>query len=150
LEIQLIMADGAVYPQIGKIYAPDRAIGPTTGALRLEALFPNPDSALRPGEFVRVRIKFDTRHGALLVPQRAVSELQGAYQVDVVDADNKVHVQPVRVGERSGGLWIIEQGLESGQRVVVEGLQKIRDGVTVNPTNFVPASIQSAEALPSR
>ena len=143
------MADGSVYPQIGKIYAPDREIGPTTGALRLEALFPNPDGALRPGEFVRVRVKFDTKHGALMVPQRAVSELQGAYQVAVVDADNKAHIEPVRVGERSGSLWIIEQGLESGQRVVVEGLQKIRDGVTVNPTNFAPASIQSAEASPS-
>jgi membrane fusion protein (multidrug efflux system) len=149
LEIQLIMADGSVYPQTGKIYAPDREIGPTTGALRLEALFPNPDGALRPGEFVRVRVKFDTKHGALMVPQRAVSELQGAYQVAVVDGDNKAHIEPVRVGERSGSLWIIEQGLEPGQRIVVEGLQKIRDGVTVNPTNFAPASIQSAEASPS-
>jgi membrane fusion protein, multidrug efflux system len=149
LEVQLIMADGTVYPQIGKIYAPDRAIGPTTGALRLEALFPNPDYALRPGEFVRVRVKFDTRHGALLVPQRAVSELQGAYQVAVVDADNKAHIAPVSVGERSGSFWIIEHGLEPGQRVVAEGLQKIRDGMTVNPTNYVPASVQSAEAPPS-
>jgi membrane fusion protein, multidrug efflux system len=93
---------------------------------------------------VRVRVKFDVNHGALLVPQRAVSELQGAYQVAVVDADNKVHIQPVTVGERSGSLWIIEHGLEPGQRVVVEGLQKIRDGVLVNPTNFVPETIQSA------
>jgi membrane fusion protein, multidrug efflux system len=144
LEIQLILGDGTVYPQTGRIYAPDRQIGPTTGALRLEALFPNPNYSLRPGEFVRVRVKFDVRHGALMVPQRAVSELQGAFQVAVVDADNKVRLQPVSVGERNGGLWIIEHGLEPGQRVVVEGLQKIRDGVTVNPTNFVPASIQSA------
>ncbi|HLV95242.1 MAG TPA: efflux RND transporter periplasmic adaptor subunit [Candidatus Acidoferrales bacterium] len=136
LEIQLILADGTAYPLAGKIYAPDLQIGPTTGALRLEALFPNPDQTLRPGQFVRVRVKFDTRHGALLVPQRAVSELQGAYQVAVVDADNKAHIQPVTVGERSGSLWIIEHGLEPGQRIVVEGLQKIRDGATVNPTNF--------------
>jgi membrane fusion protein (multidrug efflux system) len=80
-----------------------------------------------------------------MVPQRAVSELQGAYQVGLVDGENKVHVQPVRVGERSGSLWIIEQGLEPGQRVVVEGLQKVRDGAAVNPTNFVPATIPSAE-----
>jgi membrane fusion protein (multidrug efflux system) len=144
LEIKLIMADGTVYPETGHIYAPDRAIGPTTGALRLEALFPNPDYALRPGEFVRVRVKFDTKHGALLVPQRAVSELQGAYQVAVVGADNKIHIQPVTVGERSGSLWIIETGLEPGQRIVVEGIQKIREGALVNPTNFVPASVQSA------
>src|SRR5580658_6303288 len=100
LEIQLLLADGTIYPKIGSIYAPDREIGPTTGALRLEARFPNPENTLRPGEFVRVRVKFDTKHGALLVPQRAVSELQGAYQVAVVDADNKIHIQPVHVGER--------------------------------------------------
>ena len=150
LEIQLVLADGTVYPQAGQIYAPDRAIGPTTGALRLEAVFPNPDGALRPGEFVRVRVKFDVRHGALLVPQRAVSELQGAYQVDLVDAENKVHIQPVRVGERSGSLWLIEQGLEPGERVVVEGIQKIREGAIVNPTNFVSTAIPSTEASPSR
>jgi len=144
LEIQLILADGSVYPIIGRIYAPDREIGPTTGALRLEALFPNPDYTLRPGEFVRVRVKFDIRHGALLVPQRAVSELQGAYQVAVVNEDNKVHIQPVSVGERSGSLWIIEHGLTPEQRIVVEGLQKIREGATVIPTNFVPESIQTA------
>jgi RND family efflux transporter MFP subunit len=150
LEIQLIMGDGTVYPQFGQIYAPDRLIGPTTGALRLEARFPNPDGSLRPGEFVRVRVKFEVKHGVLLVPQRAVSELQGAYQVDLVDADNKVHIQPVRVGERSGSLWIIEQGLEPGQRVVVEGLQRIRDGTLVSPTNFVPETVQTSQASPSR
>jgi membrane fusion protein, multidrug efflux system len=149
LEIQLILADGTVYPLSGKIYAPDRQIGATTGALRLEAHFPNPDQTLRPGQFVRVRVKFDTRHGALMVPQRAVSELQGAYQVAVVDGDNKVHIQPVSIGERDGSFWIVDRGLQAGQRVVVEGLQKIRDGVTVNPTNFVPASVQSTEASQS-
>jgi membrane fusion protein (multidrug efflux system) len=144
LEVKLIMGDGSVYPPAGQIFAPDREIGPTTGALRLEARFPNPDGALRPGEFVRVRVKFDTKHGALLVPQRAVSELQGAYQVYVVDAESKVHVQPVTVGERSGSMWIIDQGLEPGQRIVVEGLQRIHDGAAVNTTNFVSASIQPA------
>ncbi len=150
LEIQLILADGTPYPLAGKIYAPDRQIGATTGALRLEALFPNPDKTLRPGEFVRVRVKFDIRHGALLVPQRAVSELQGACQVDVVDSENKVHVQPVTVGERDGGLWIIDRGLDPGQRIVVEGLQKVRDGMTVSPTNFVPATTLTAQGLQSR
>ncbi len=150
LEIQLILADGTVYPQSGRIYTPDREIGITTGALRLEARFPNPDGALRPGEFVRVRVKFDVNRGALLVPQRAVSELQGAYQVDIVDADNKVHIQPVTVGERSGGLWTIEHGLEAGQHVVVEGLQKIRDGMLVSPTNFALETLQTAQASPNR
>jgi membrane fusion protein (multidrug efflux system) len=149
LETQLILADGTVYPRLGHICAPERAIGATTGALRLEALFPNPHNSLRPGQFVRVRVKFDVRHDALLVPQRAVSELQGAYQVAVVGADNKAHILPVTVGERSGGLWIIDHGLEPRQRIVVEGLQKIRDGATVSPTNFVLASTPSAEASPS-
>jgi membrane fusion protein (multidrug efflux system) len=150
LEIQLILGDGTVYPQTGRIYTPDREIGVTTGALRLEARFPNPDGALRPGEFVRVRVKFDVNRGALLVPQRAVSELQGAYQVDVVDADNKVHITPVAVGERSGSLWTIEHGLEPGQRIVVEGLQKIRDGMLVSPTNFALDTTQMTEASPGR
>jgi membrane fusion protein, multidrug efflux system len=149
LEVQLVMGDGSLYPLMGTNFAPDREIGPTTGALRLEALFPNPDLALRPGEFVRVRIKFETRHGALLVPQRAVSELQGAFQVDVVDVENKIHIVAVTMGEREGSNWIVEKGLEPGQRVVVEGLQRVRDGMTVNPTNFVPVSIQSADATPS-
>jgi len=138
LEIELILADGTEYPLKGKIYAADRQVGPTTGALRLEALFPNPSNALRPGQFARVRVKFDLRHDALLVPQRAVSELQGSYQVAVVDADNKVHVQAVQVGDRSGNLWIIEHGLSAGERVVVEGIQKAREGMLVNTTKYVP------------
>src|SRR5438874_6703397 len=118
LEIELILSDGAVYPLKGKIYAADRQISPSTGALRVAALFPNPNNALRPGEFARVRVKFDVMKGALLVPQRAVAELQGSYQVTLVDADNKVHIQPVRIGERTGTMWIIEEGVQPGQRVV--------------------------------
>jgi RND family efflux transporter MFP subunit len=138
LEIELILSDGTVYPEKGKTYAADRQIGQTTGALRLEALFPNSNYALRPGEFARVRVKFDLKRNTLLVPQRAVSELQGNYQVAVVDSENKVHIQPVRVGERSGNLWAIEEGLQPNQRVIVEGLQKVRDGVAVTTTNFTP------------
>ena len=150
LEIQLILADGSIYSQLGQIIAPDRQIGATTGALRLEALFTNQNNALRPGQFVRVRIKFDTKHGALLVPQRAVSELQGAYQVALVKPDNTIHIQTVTIGERSGGFWIIDKGVEAGQRVVVEGLQKIREAALVNPTNFAPETIQQVEGPPSR
>jgi membrane fusion protein (multidrug efflux system) len=149
LEIKLIMGDGSVYSHLGHIFAPDRQIGTTTGALRVEGRFPNPENSLRPGEFVRVQVKFDVRHNALLVPQRAVAELQGAFQVDVVDAENKIHIQPVTVGERSGSLWIIEKGLEAGQHVVVEGLQKVRDGMTVNPTNYVPVTAQPLDQVPS-
>lgn len=150
LEIELILTDGTVYPLKGKIYAADRQIGQTTGALRLEALFPNPGYALRPGEFARIRVKFDVKHDALLVPQRAVSELQGSYQVAVLDSDNKIRIQPLRVGERTGNSWIIEEGLHPGQRVVVEGVQKVREGLTVITTNFVAEPMQSAAAPPGK
>lgn len=151
LEIELILTDGKPYPLKGKIYAADRQIGTTTGALRLEALFPNPNNALRPGQFARIRVKFDLAHDALLVPQRAVSELQGSYQVAVVGADNKVHIQPVRVGDRSGSQWIIEEGLHPGDRVVAEGFQKIREGIIVTTTNFVGTPMtQSTAGQPTK
>lgn len=147
-EIELLLTDGSVYAHRGQIFATDREIGATTGALRVEAMFPNPEGSLRPGEFARVRIKFDLRRNALLVPQRAVSELQGAYQVDVVDADNKIHVVPVHVGERSSNLWVIEDGVHLGDRVVVEGLQKVREGATVMVTNAPPEPVQPAAPAP--
>jgi membrane fusion protein (multidrug efflux system) len=149
LEIELILTDGSVYPQKGRIYAADRQIGLTTGALRIEALFPNPSYALRPGEFARVRVKLDLKRDSLLVPQRAVSELQGSYQVALVGPDNKVHLQPVRVGDRSGNLWMIEEGLQPGQRVVVEGTQKVREGATVTTTNFVAEQMVQTTAAPA-
>jgi membrane fusion protein (multidrug efflux system) len=148
LEIDLILADGTIYPKRGQIFAVDRQIGATTGALRIEALFPNPDYSLRPGEFARVRVKIDTQHDSLLIPQRAVSELQGNFQVAVVDADNKVHLQPVKVGDRSGDLWVIREGLQPGQRVIVEGLQKVREGTIVTTTNFAPGEVAKTLASP--
>ena len=148
LEIDLILADGTVYPKRGQIFAVDRQIGATTGALRIEALFPNPDYSLRPGEFARVRVKIDTQRDSLLIPQRAVSELQGNFQVAVVDADNKVHLQPVRVGDKSGDQWVIQEGLQAGQRVIVEGLQKVREGTIVTTTNFAPGQVVQALASP--
>jgi len=149
LETDLILTDGSVYPHKGRIYAADRQIGLTTGALRVEALFPNPNAALRPGEFARIRIKFDLKRNTPLVPQRAVSELQGSYQVAVVEDDNKIHFQPVRVGERSGNLWIIEEGLHPGQRVVVEGIQKVREGTVVTVTNFVADQVAQTAKAPT-
>jgi membrane fusion protein (multidrug efflux system) len=149
-EIDLILTDGTMYPLKGQIYAADRQIGQTTGALRVAALFSNPGYALRPGEFARIRVKFEVKHNALLVPQRAVTELQGSYQVAVLGAENKIRIQPVRVGERSGNLWIIEEGLQAGQTVVVEGTQKVREGLTVITTNFVAGPMTSAAATPGK
>lgn len=144
VEAELILPDGTAYPLKGKVVAIDRSVGLTTGALRVQALFPNPNNALRPGQFARVRVKADSKPDTVLAPCRAVTELQGSYQVAVVDGDNKVHIQPVHIGERSGNQFIVESGLQPGQRVVVEGLQKIRDGVTVIATNFVEATAESA------
>ena len=140
LELELILADGSTYPRKGKFYAADRQVDVQTGAIRLASLFPNPDSVLRPGQYGRVRFVSYIRPGAVLVPQKAVTELQGTYLVAVVGNDNKVSVRPVKVGERAGALWIIEDGLKPGERVVVEGVQKVRDGISVNPTMVsVPA-----------
>jgi RND family efflux transporter MFP subunit len=149
LETQLILTDGKPYPMMGTNFAVDREIGATTGSLRVEALFPNPNYVLRPGQFAHIRLKFDTRHNAILVPQRAVSELQGSYQIALVDADNKIHIQPVQVGERSGTQWIIEDGLHPGDRIVVEGLQKVREGTSVVTTNFVEEPTLRSVAQPN-
>jgi membrane fusion protein (multidrug efflux system) len=148
VEAELILPDSTVYPIKGKILAIDRSVGLTTGALRVEALFPNPNNTLRPGQFARVRVKADSEPNTMLVPCRAISELQGSYQVAVVDKDDKVHIQPVHIGERSGNQCIIEDGLQPGQRVVVEGLQKVRDGTTVIATNNTGESSPQPTSTP--
>jgi RND family efflux transporter MFP subunit len=127
----LILADGSVYPHKGTLLLTDRQIDVTTGSIRVVCAFPNPKNILRPGQFGRVRAPGDVRSGALLVPQRAVTELQGSYQVAVVGSDNKVSIRPVKVGERVDAMWIIESGVKPGEFVIVEGLQKVRDGATV-------------------
>lgn len=112
-------------------YFADREVNPATGAIRIAGVFPNPNNLLRPGGYGRVRASAKTQNGALLVPQRAVIELQGSYQVAVVGSDNKVSIRPVTVGERVGKLWIVTEGLKRGEHVVVEGLMKVRDGAAV-------------------
>jgi len=133
MPLQLLLADGAVYEQTGRVYFSDREGNPATGAIRIAGVFPNPNNLLRPGGYGRVRLSARTQTGALLVPQRAVMELQGSHQVAVVGSDNKVAIRPVTVGERVGKLWIITDGLKAGERVIVEGLQKVRDGAAVSP-----------------
>ncbi len=141
IPLQLTLADGTVYERTGTISFADREVNPATGAIRIAGFFPNPNNLLRPGGYGRVRLSARTQPGALLVPQRAVTELQGAYQVAVVGADDKVSIRAVTVGERVGELWIVTDGLKAGERVVVEGQMKIRDGSQVKP---VPASRASA------
>jgi RND family efflux transporter MFP subunit len=141
LELELMLADGSTYPRKGKFYVADRQVDIQTGAIRLAGVFPNPDNVLRPGQFGRVRFVSYVRPGALLVPQRSVVELQGSYLVAVVGNDNKVSLRPVKVGERIGAMWIVDEGVKPGERVVVEGVQKARDGMIVNPT-VVTASLE--------
>jgi len=117
---------------------------PTTGTLKVGALFPNPGNLLRPGQYGRVRAKIKTKQGALLIPQRAVTEMQGKYLVAVVSPEHKVEVRPVQVGERIGNDWLIDQGLHAGDQVVAEGTQKVRPGMTVTAKPFTPAAKPSA------
>jgi len=142
IPLHLILADGSVYERPGTIYFADREVNPATGAIRIAGVFPNPSNLLRPGAFGRVRASVRTQTGALLVPQKAVIELQGSQQVAIVGDDNKVSIRPVTVGERVGNLWIVTQGLKAGERVVVEGLQKVRDGV---PVKVVSASAKAGD-----
>jgi membrane fusion protein (multidrug efflux system) len=131
--LELVLADGSVYPHKGTFFMEDRQVDVGTGSLRIAVLFPNPGNVLRPGQYGRVRAVTGMRQGAAVVPQRAVSELQGSYQVAVVGDDNKVTIRPVKMGERLGSLWVVDEGLRPGERVIVEGLQKVRTGSTVNP-----------------
>jgi RND family efflux transporter MFP subunit len=127
----LILADGSIYPHKGTLLLTDRQVDVTTGSIRLVCAFPNPKNILRPGQYGRVRAAGEVRKGALLVPQRAVTELQGSYQVAVVGNDNKVSIRPVKVGERVDSMWVLESGVKPGEAVIVEGVQKVRDGSTV-------------------
>lgn len=131
MPLELLLADGSVYEQPGRVHFADRQVNPATGAIRIAGVFANPNNLLRPGGFGRIRLSTKSRPAALLVPQRAVTELQGSYQVAVVGSDDKVSIRLVTVGERVGNLWIITDGVKPGERVIVEGVMKVREGATV-------------------
>jgi membrane fusion protein (multidrug efflux system) len=137
--LQLILADGTVYDQPGKVTAINREVEVQTGSLQIQAAFPNPANRLRPGGYAKVRALVDDRKNALVVPPRAVQEVQGKHQVVVVGKDDVAEIRPVTVGPKTGDFWVIDKGLEAGDRVVVEGLQKARNGTKVAPKPFVPA-----------
>jgi len=136
LQLKLILADGTTHPHDGRFSFADRQVDPNTGAIQMTALFPNPGNILRPGQYAMVRAVTGEDKGALLVPQPAVTELQGGYEVDVVGVDNKVAIRPVQVGDRVGTKWVISSGLKPGDRVVVEGQEKVKPGQPVRPTPF--------------
>jgi RND family efflux transporter MFP subunit len=136
LQLKLILADGTTHPKDGRFSFADRQVDPSTGAIQMTALFPNPGNILRPGQYAMVRAVTGEDKGALLVPQPAVTELQGGYEVVVVGGDNKVTTRQVQVGERVGTMWVITSGLNPGDRVVVEGQQKVHSGVLVQPKPY--------------
>ena len=136
LRLELILADGTVYTHVGSFYFADREVNQGTGSIRVAGLFPNPENLLRPGQYGRVRTSIRTKLDALLIPQRAVTEMQGTYQVAVVDSENKVAIRNVKTSERVGSQWIIDAGLKPGERVVAEGVQKVRAGIVVNPKPY--------------
>jgi RND family efflux transporter MFP subunit len=138
LQFDLILSNDSVYPDKGKFYALDRNLDPRTGSIRYEVTFPNPGGRLRPGQFGKVRFVADMKKGAMVIPQEAVSELQGSYQVAVVDQDNKVSIRPVNMGERIGAMWEVTDGLKPGDKVVVEGIQKAREGAQVTVKDWTP------------
>jgi RND family efflux transporter MFP subunit len=138
LQFELILGNGEVYPQKGTFYALDRSIDVKTGSIRYYVTFPNPGNVLRPGQFGNVRFVADMKKGAMVVPQEAVNELQGNYQVAVVDENNKVSIRPVKMGERIGAMWEVTEGLKPGDKVVVQGLQKAREGSTVTVKDWTP------------
>jgi membrane fusion protein (multidrug efflux system) len=138
IPLELILADGSVYPKKGEFAFADRQVDVRTGTIRVATLFPNPQNILRPGQFSRVRAEMGIKKGALAIPQRAVTEVQGKYLAAVVGPENKVAIRQVKAGARFGQLWVVEEGLKAGEKVVAEGTQKVRDGMTVNPKPFAP------------
>lgn len=141
LVAELILGDGTTYPSKGSFIIVDRQVDVGTGTIRIAAAFPNPDNRLRPGQFGRVRTTLSVKKNALIVPQRAVTELQGSYQVSVVGKDNKVSIRPVQVGERIGSNWIIQDGLKAGELVVAEGSQKVTEGTSITPKQYQPEAV---------
>jgi membrane fusion protein (multidrug efflux system) len=140
IPLQLILSNGSTYARGGSILFADRQVDPQTGTIRVAGAFANPGNILRPGQYAKVRAVTQVLKGALLIPQRAVSQLQGSAQVALVGTDNKVTIRSVQTGERVDTMWVITSGLTAGDRVVAEGVQKVKDGSTVTPTPFITAS----------
>ena len=143
--LQLILGDGTVYPQRGRALLVNREVDTRTGTIQVRAEFPNPGNVLRPGQYARIRAVTEVRKGALVIPQRAIFELQGVNQVGVVGPDNKVTIKAVQLGPQLADVWIVESGLQAGDSVIVDGLQRVKNGMTVAPAAFKDTE---ANALP--
>lgn len=135
-DLELILGDGSTYPHRGRVLFVNREVDSRTGTIQVRGEFPNPGNILRPGQYARIRAVTQTYKNALVVPQRAISELQGIYQVGVVSSDNKVTIKTVKLGPQFGDMWVVESGLQPGENVIVDGLQRVRRGMTVAPTPY--------------
>jgi membrane fusion protein (multidrug efflux system) len=140
--LELVLSDGSVFPQKGRLVISGRDVDVKTGTIATIGLFPNPGNLIRPGQYAKVRSVVRVRKGAILVPQRAVNEMQGAFQVGVVGADDTAEIRAVKAAERVGSSWIIEQGLKPGERVIVEGFSRVKAGTAVQP-------VEEADAAPA-
>jgi len=152
LKFELILSDGTVHPEKGDLVFVDRGVDAQTGTILVEVAFPNPGGTVRPGQFARVRVAIDEKKDAILVPQRSVTEMQGVYNVAVVKPDDTVELRMVKAAERVGNLWVIDSGLKAGERVVVEGIQKVRSGSKVKPVEAsaaetVPPAVAASAAV---
>jgi len=134
--LELILGDGTVFPRRGRALFVNREVDSRTGTIQVRGEFPNSGNVLRPGQYARIRAVTELRKSAILIPQQSVSELQGVFQVGVVAPDNKVTIKTVKLGPQSGDMWVVESGLQAGENVVVDGLQRIKTGMTVAPTHF--------------
>ena len=143
LKLDVLLNDGSLYGQKGRFYSADRQVNVNTGTMQIVAVYPNPDFTLRPGQYARVRARTDLETNVFLIPQRAVAQLQSIYQVSVIDQTNATHLRAVKVGRQIGANWIVQQGLKSGDRLVVEGLQKAAEGKAVTPKPYERASTNS-------
>jgi membrane fusion protein (multidrug efflux system) len=152
--LELILSDGSTYPYKGEVAFADRQVDVRTGTIRVATIFPNPQNLLRPGMFSRIRAEMGIKKAALVIPQRAVTEVQGRYMVAVLNPENKVSIKSVKVGQRFGQLWVIDEGLQAGEKVVAEGTQKVREGMVVSPKPFTgeakaePGTAEKPEAKP--
>jgi membrane fusion protein (multidrug efflux system) len=147
-ELQLVLSDGSIFPHKGHVLLTGRNVDVRTGTITTIGLFPNPGNVLRPGQYAKIRAVVKVRKGAILVPQRAVNEMQGAYQVAVVGPADKAQIRTVKAAERVGRMWIIESGLSPGERVVVEGFSRVKTGTTVAPVDAAAASGPAPSAPP--
>ncbi|HEX7529017.1 MAG TPA: efflux RND transporter periplasmic adaptor subunit, partial [Thermoanaerobaculia bacterium] len=144
--LELVLSDGTLFPHKGHVLLTGRNIDVRTGTIAAIGLFPNPGNILRPGQYAKVRAVVKVKKDAIVVPQRAVNEMQGSYQVAVIGPDDKAQVRTVRAAERVGSLWVIEDGLKAGERVVVEGFSRVKTGTVVSPTDASAAAVAAASA----